>query len=74
MAPPHVPTAAQLTQLATLQATEDAALATLNSAISTHKTAQAAWLTAQSNTAAYAAYIYGGSKPGIYDEGGQNVV
>jgi hypothetical protein len=40
----------------------------------THKTAQAAWLTAQSNTAAYAAYIYGGSKPGIYDEGGQNVV
>ncbi len=78
MAPPHIPTAAQLTQLAALQATENAAQVTLNAITApvtgTLVVAQAAFLLAQNNVAAYAAYIYGGQKPGIYDEGSQNTV
>jgi len=74
MAPPHVPTAAQLTALAALQATEDAALATLNSAISTQSTARNAWLNAQAQTAQYRAYLTGGATKGtVLDEGGADV-
>jgi hypothetical protein len=67
---PNVPTAAQLAQLATLQATAAAALVTLDAARISHKTAHAALLLAQNKVNQYQAYIYGGQKPGIYDEGG----
>ena len=78
MALPHTPTAAQLTQLATLQATQASAKTTLD-AITKNKTgtlavAQAAWKAAASAVTNYEAYIYGGQKPGIYDEGSQGTV
>lgn len=76
MAPPnlpHVPTAAQLTQLATLNVTEAAALANVTATVATAASARVTWLNAQKASADYAAYIYGGNKAGIYDEGGQNV-
>lgn len=78
MAPPHTPTASQLTQLAALQATRAAAKVTLDAITApitgTLAVAQAAWQNAALAAAEYEGYIYGGSKPGIYDEGGQNVV
>jgi hypothetical protein len=66
---PGSPTAAQLTNLATLQAAQAAALVTLDAARITHKTAHAAWVSAARQATAYQAYIYGGQKPGIIDEG-----
>lgn len=70
---PNVPTAAQLAQLATLQATAAANLATLDAARISHKTAHAAYLQSQAKVTQYQAYIYGGQKPGIYDEGGPTI-
>jgi hypothetical protein len=66
---PRVPNAAQLTQLATLQATLAAAMATLNTNVTNHVAAQNAVLLAQQNLKNYESYIYGGQKPGIIDEG-----
>lgn len=74
MAPPHVPTAAQLTQLATLQAAEATAMANYTANVTATKSAQVAWLNAQAASAAYQSYIYGGQKAGIIDEGSQNTV
>jgi len=73
MALPHVPTASQLSQLATLNAAEATAQTTYASAVTSLKTAQVAWYNAQIASAQYAAYIYGGTKPGILDEGGANI-
>lgn len=73
---PHVPTAAQLAQLATLHAATVAAETAYNAIAGPNGTlaaAQAAWLLAASKEKQYEGYIYGGQKPGIYDEGGQNV-
>jgi hypothetical protein len=66
---PGVPTAAQLAQLATLQAASAAAIATYHSSRLTYKTNHAAMLAAEAAVTQYQAYIYGGQKPGIYDEG-----
>jgi hypothetical protein len=70
---PSVPTAAQLAHLATLQATAAAALVTYQAIVTpvtgTLPVAQAALLNANSAVNQYEAYIYGGQKPGIYDEG-----
>jgi len=72
---PHVPTAAQLTQLATLQATQASTLTTYQAAIETSETAKAAWQAAALAATNYQSYIYGGiNKPGIYDEGTPDVV
>lgn len=73
MPAPHVPTKAQLTQLASLQATLTAAQATLASSITSHTSAQTAVSVALNNVKNYEAYIYGGQKPGIIDEGSQDV-
>jgi hypothetical protein len=77
---PNVPTAAQLTQLASLQATSTAAIATFhsiragsNSQSVSYKAAHAAMLNAMSAVVQYQAYIAGGQKPGIYDEGGASI-
>lgn len=70
---PHVPTAAQLTQLASLQATATAAEATYQAAITSLASAKVAMQNALAASTQYSAYIYGGQKPGIYDEGGQSV-
>jgi hypothetical protein len=74
---PNVPTAAQLTKLATLQATAATAAATLTAinapVTGTLVVAQAAYLAAQAAVTQYQAYIYGGQKPGIIDEGGPTV-
>ncbi len=81
MSVPHIPTAAQLTQLAVLQAVENSTSATL-AAITSSKTlagslhtARTAFLNAQNATAMYANYIYGGGpKSTVIDEGGQSTV
>jgi hypothetical protein len=73
MAPPHVPTAAQLTALAALQATEDAALATLNANLVNVAAAKTTWMNAQAATAAYRGYLSGGQKSNVLDEGGADV-
>ena len=73
MAGPNVPTAAQLAKLATLITALNSAIATLNTNIAAHGTAAAAVVNAQTNLKNYEAYIYGGLKPGIYDEGGPTV-
>ena len=73
MGQPHTPTAAQLAQLATLAATARAALNSHTTAINNHVASGAAWLIAQKTAADYQAYIYGGQKPGVYDEGSPNV-
>ncbi len=70
---PNVPTAAQLAQLATLQATQAAALVTYQAGIETSEANKAAYQAATAAVTQYQAYIYGGSKPGIYDEGGSTV-
>jgi len=72
---PHVPTAAQLTALAALQATAAAALVTYQAGIETSETNRAAYQAAQTAVTNYQSYIYGGNnKPGIYDEGTPDVV
>lgn len=73
---PHVPTAAQLTQLNVLQAAETSAKTTLDAAISSLKSAQSAFRIAQSNTQAYQSYINGqaAGRPGALDEGNPNAV
>ena len=73
MGAPNVPTAAQLAQLATYNATTAAAIVTYNAAVATLTTAQAALINAQFVSSSYAAYIYGGQKPGIIDQGGPSV-
>ncbi len=70
---PNVPTAAQLAQLATLQATQATALATYQAGIETSETNKAAYQAATAAVWQYQAYIYGGQKPGIYDEGGPSI-
>ncbi len=70
---PHVPTAAQLTQLAVLQATAASTLATYQAGIETSETNKAAYQAAQTAVTNYQAYIYGGQKPGIIDEGTPDV-
>ncbi len=72
---PHVPTSAQLTQLAVLQATAASTLATYQAGIETSETNKAAYQAAALAVTNYTAYIYGGNnKPGIYDEGTADVV
>lgn len=70
---PNVPTAAQLAQLATLQATQAAAFTTYQAAVETLDGAKSAWQNANALVIQYQAYIYGGQKPGIYDEGGPTI-
>lgn len=74
---PNVPTAAQLTKLASLQATQAAAKVTLDAITDPEggslAVANSAWLNAAYAATQYAAYIYGGQKPGIIDEGGPTV-
>lgn len=73
MAGSHVPTAAQLAKLATLQATLTSANTTLTSAQATLATAQAAQLAAAKAWHDYQHYIYGGTlKPGVLDEGSRD--
>jgi len=72
---PHVPTAAQQTQLATLKATAATANVTLASAVTSHKNAQASAIAANKAVTDYEAYIYGGAgsradSTGIIDDGG----
>jgi hypothetical protein len=73
MAGPNTPTKAQLAALAVLQTTLNSALSTLSTNTAAHVTAQNAVLVAQQNLKNYEAYIYGGNKPGIYDEGSNSV-
>ncbi len=77
MGAPHTPTAAQLTKLAALQATQASAKTTLDLIAKAHTgtlaVANDAWINAAAAVTQYEAYIYGGQKPGIYDEGGQDV-
>lgn len=76
---PNVPTAAQLTALATLQTTQATAIAAFRQARITggatlsYKAAHAAMLNASAAVIQYQSYIYGGQKPGIYDEGGPTI-
>jgi len=70
---PNVPTAAQNTQLATYQAAAAAAVAAYHTARLAYKAAHQAMLAAQAQAVQYAAYIAGGQKPGIIDEGGPTV-
>jgi hypothetical protein len=70
---PHVPTAAQLAQLTTLQATQTTALSTYHAARLSLKTAHAALLAANAAVIQYRGYIAGGQKPGILDEGGPDI-
>jgi hypothetical protein len=73
---PHVPTAAQLAQLATLHAATVAAEATWTAIVrptGTANAAQQAYLDAAAAEKQYELYIYGGQKPGVYDEGNQSV-
>jgi len=77
---PNVPTAAQLSELATLQANVATAIANFhairagaNGLSTSYKAAHAAVLNAYYAATQYAAYIAGGQKPGIYDEGGPNI-
>lgn len=75
MVKPHVPTASQLTQLATLVAATAAAATTLTAAQSALATAQTAYTNAVAAQKRYETYIYGGgNKPGILDEGSQDAV
>lgn len=75
MALPHVPTAAQLAQLAVYQAASTAASATLTSAQASLKAAQVAYTNAQSTTTQYASYIYGGPHPnGVISDGSRDNV
>lgn len=73
---PNIPTAAQLAQLATLQATQTTTKAALDAIQGTHGTLHAAKIAYQAATAKvvqYEAFIAGGQKPGIIDEGGPSV-
>jgi hypothetical protein len=75
---PNVPTAAQLAQLATLKAAAVSAKATYDAIVApvtgSLPVAQAALLNANAAVTQYEAYIAGGQKPGIIDEGGPSVV
>ena len=76
---PHIPTAAQLTQLATLQATVTSTKATLDAitdtVTGTLRAASDAYLQAVQIAKDYEQYIYGGdSKRGVIDEGNQSAV
>jgi multidrug efflux pump subunit AcrA (membrane-fusion protein) len=70
---PHVPTAAQLTQLATLQATQTTARATLKTAQTTLATAQAAQIAADKAVKDYEHFMFGGTvrgaSAGVIDDG-----
>jgi hypothetical protein len=71
---PHKPTSAQLTQLATLQTTANSTSATYTTAQATLATAKTAYIAAQTALKQYENYIYGSSsKPGVIDEGGQDI-
>lgn len=77
---PNIPTAAQLAQLATLQAAAATAVANYHTAragagsvAGSFRTLHAAMLNAQFTVVTYQTYIYGGQKDGIYDEGGPTV-
>lgn len=73
---PRTPTAAQLTQLATLTAATAAAQANYDAVKGAHGTLHStkqAYLNALAQQKQYEAYIYGGQKPGILDEGGASV-
>lgn len=74
MGKPHTPNTAQLNQLAALQAAEATASANYTSNVAATVTAQAAYRSAKAATAQYTAYIYGASKPGVIDEGSQEIV
>jgi hypothetical protein len=71
---PHTPTAAQLTQLAVLQAAAVAATATLKAAQATQTAAQAAQLAAHKSWTDYQAFISGSKKTSAIDEGGPDVL
>ena len=65
---PHIPTSAQLAQLATLQATAAAAATTEASSLATYNTNKAAAKNAAKAAADYLHFIYGGvTKPGVVD-------
>lgn len=67
---PHTPTAAQLAQLATLQATVASRLATYQTTQANGKAAKAALAKAQDRLTAYRNFIYGGQQPsGVLDNG-----
>jgi hypothetical protein len=70
---PNVPTAAQLTQLASLQAAAAAAVAAYHTERLNYVAAHKAMVNAQKLVVQYQAYIAGGQKPGIYDEGSASV-
>jgi hypothetical protein len=77
---PHVPTAAQLALLQTLQGNVASAIsifhsirAGTNSQTISYKQAHANVLNAYYALAQYQAYLGGGNKPGIYDEGSSDV-
>ena len=71
---PNNPTAAQLAQLATYQATLTAAQATLAASYTSHSSAQLAVQVAIQALENYRAYIYGAApKSKVLDEGGPSV-
>lgn len=77
---PNVPTAAQLAQLAVLQAAAATAILNFHNARAgsgggsvSYKSLHGTMLVAMAAVAQYQLYIYGGQKPGIYDEGGPSV-
>lgn len=78
---PHVPTAAQNALLATLQANVATAIANFhairagaNTLSISYKQAHAAVLNAYFAQMQYSAYLAGGQKPGVYDEGGADIL
>jgi hypothetical protein len=70
---PNVPTAAQLTQLASLQATAAAAVTSYHNERLTYVAAHKAMVNAQRAVVQYQGYIYGGQKPNVIDDGGATI-
>ncbi len=75
MSTPQTPTAAQLAQLAVLQATQQAASVALTAAQQNLATLTAVYVAAAKNVQSYQHYIYGGkSYPGVLDNGNPQAV
>jgi hypothetical protein len=71
---PHVPTAAQQTQLAVLKATLATASATYTAARTADIAAKVAYQNAQLAVVQYQSFISGGQKPTVLDEGSPDTV
>jgi hypothetical protein len=71
---PHVPTAAQQTQLAVLKATQASTGTTYTAARASLVAAKIAYQNASTDVANYQSFINGGQKPTVLDEGSADTV